>query len=47
MVADQQVKCSWGKESNEPSQTNSSAGGGSGSGTPHQMVGLRHIQQQC
>ena len=42
MVADQQVKCSWGKESNEPSQTNSSAGGGSGSGTPHQMVRLKH-----
>ncbi|XP_052102558.1 nucleolysin TIAR-like isoform X3 [Mytilus californianus] len=38
MVAEQQVKCSWGKESNEPSQTNSSAGGGSGNGTPHQMV---------
>ena len=45
MVADQQVKCSWGKESNEPSQTNSSAGGGSGSGTPHQMASQPTQQQ--
>ena len=39
VIGENMVKCSWGKESNDPSQS----GGGGGAGSPSQMVNLSLI----